>query len=277
MIDNLYVNKAIEYILDHINEDISVDDVAKYCDFSKYYFSRLFKMTTGESIYAFIKRLKMEQSAFRLKIEKDRSVTDISNEYGYSSSNYSSVFKQHHHKSPAEFRKTIADSSKKHPFSEKGRIELETYDEIDSKIDIEILADMRVIYERYLGNYSELSSNWETFLDKYDKYVNDDTLKIERDFDDPSITDVNVCLYEICITVDKTCDLENTYILKGGKFAIYKFKGQISYIYTAYQSFFANWLPNSDYKIDERYGFEIYRKVDCENMYMEIDICFPIK
>lgn len=277
MITNEYVNRAIDYILNHIGEEISVDEVAKHCNFSKYYFSRLFKMTTGEGIYEFIKRIKMEQSAFRLKVEKGKSITDIGSEYGYSASNYSSAFKQHHHMSPIEFRRSIIDRSLIHPTFNYANTQLGTYKNCDAKISIENLQDYLVIYERYIGNYGDLSANWGAFQNKYRHYITDKTLLIERTFDDPSITDIDECLYDICISIDSNCPLENTYILKGGKFAMYHFKGSMEEIYSAYQSIFNVWIAQSGYAIDERYGFEIYRKVDCSSMYMEIDICIPIK
>lgn len=86
------INKSIEYILQHIDEEISIEDVANYCNFSKYHFSRMFKAETGISLYSFIKRVKMDQSAVSLKVEKDKTITDIGINYGYSSSNYSSAF-----------------------------------------------------------------------------------------------------------------------------------------------------------------------------------------
>ena len=42
MITNETVNRAIDYILQHAKEDVTLEDVADYCHFSKYYFSRLF-------------------------------------------------------------------------------------------------------------------------------------------------------------------------------------------------------------------------------------------
>ncbi len=69
----------------------------------------------------------------------------------------------------------------------------------------------------------------------------------------------------------------NTLILRGGKFAVYHFKGLVNQIYTAYQSIFTMWMPHSGYEIGDRYGFDIYRKIDCNTMYMEIDLCIPIK
>ncbi len=277
MITNEYVNRAIDYILNHINEEISVDEVAKHCNFSKYYFSRIFKRVTGESIYEFIKRVKMEQSAFRLKVEKRRSITDIGCEYGYSSSNFSSAFKQHHDMSPIEFRRNVFNNSLMHPVFSYPNIHLLTFEECNDRISIETLEDFYVIYERRIGNYGDLSDNWEAFQNKYKEYINDKTLFIERTFDDPSITDIDECLYDICMSIDINCSLENTYTLQGGKFAIYHFKGYMQEIYYAYQSIFNVWIWQSGYCIDERYSFEIYRKVDCSSKYMEIDIYIPIK
>ena len=64
-------------------------------------------METGKSIYAFIKSAKIDQSAFRLKVEKDKTITDIGYYYGYSPSNYSSVFHKEKNISPVNFRKNI--------------------------------------------------------------------------------------------------------------------------------------------------------------------------
>ena len=37
------INQAISYIFDHIDEDITVDDVAHHCSYSKYHLTRMFK------------------------------------------------------------------------------------------------------------------------------------------------------------------------------------------------------------------------------------------
>lgn len=93
MIENQIINSAINYIFTHADEELSVENVADYCGYSKFYLERLFKAETGESIYSFIKRCKIELSAFRLKVEKDRSITEIGGDYGYSASNYAVLFK----------------------------------------------------------------------------------------------------------------------------------------------------------------------------------------
>ncbi|GAB6108970.1 AraC family transcriptional regulator [Fusibacter bizertensis] len=277
MIANEYINSAISYILSHINENMTVDEIAAHCNFSKFYFSRMFKIETGESIYEFIKRVKLEQSAFRLKVERNRSITDISCDYGYSSSNYSSAFRQHHNLSPIEFRRHIPQKSLTNPIFNNVAIGLESFEECNKKISIMHLKDRPVLYERHIGNYGDLSVHWGAFLEKYNAYIDESTLLLERTYDDPSITNIDECLYDLCLTIPEDTTLKNTYVLKGGKFAVYHFKGFVKQIYISFQVIFNVWLPQSQYTIDNRYGFEIYRKIDCDSMYMEIDLCIPIK
>ena len=104
-IHSAVINRAISYIFDHVDEDISVDDVAKHCSYSKYHLMRLFRENMDEALYQFIKRVRLERSAWKLKVEKERSVTEIGIEYGYSSSNFATAFRKHLNTSPTDFRK----------------------------------------------------------------------------------------------------------------------------------------------------------------------------
>ena len=90
------INQSIDYIMKHLDENLSLDTVAAHFFISKYHFSRIFKEETGESVYAFIKRCKIDQSAIDMKLNPAKAITDIGLDYGYSASNYSSVFRQHH-------------------------------------------------------------------------------------------------------------------------------------------------------------------------------------
>lgn len=289
MIKNEVVHKAINYILSHLDEDITIEEVANHCHFSKYYFSRIFKEETGESIYSFAKRMRLEQSAINLKLETKKSATDIGADYGYSASNYSTAFKKHHHRSPAEFRKEINPSCILHPYHKGALTQFKSFEEYDEEISIAEMEDFFVLYERHLGNYLELGDNWSSFREKYKIFQGENTLFIERFYDDPSITDVNQCLYDICMTGEKDF-IENrevetdfnsasasTMTIQGGKFAVYRFIGAVNDIFTAFQGVFNTWLPRSGYEMDERYGLDIYREMDNEKKQVIVDLCIPIK
>ena len=215
MITNESVKQSIDYIMQHLDEEISIEDVAENSHFSKFYFSRVFKAETGESIYAFIKRLKMEQSAVKLKIEKDKTITDIGFDYGYSPSNYSTAFKKHHNISPAEFRKAMDTISAMHPYDQDRHARFRSFEEYEQKIVITKMDDFEVICERHLGNYMALGKNWCDFIEKYKEHFTEDTLLIERSYDDPTITDVGQCLYDLCMTIDKKLTLEHATTIPG--------------------------------------------------------------
>lgn len=277
MITNTTINAAIDYIMNHLEENISINDVAEYCGYSKFYFGRVFKEQTGESIYAFIKRTKLEQCAFRLKTEQHRTITEISGDYGYTSSNFSTAFKEIKHTSPVYFRKDIMKKSIEHPFFHSGTKELESFEVCNSKITIETLPDYFVLFERIIGNYHNLSKDWCDFLGKYHEYYTDQSLLFERTYDDPSITDVDSCIYDICMSISPECNLDNTMTIQGGKFAVYHFQGESKDIFAAYQSVFNVWLPQTGNLIDNRYSFDLYREIRDDSPIMKIDFCIPIR
>ena len=116
-IRNAVINKAIDYIFDNIDENITVDDVAKHCSYSKYHLMRMFKEDTEEALYQFIKRIRLERSAWRLKVEKDKSITKIGVDSGYSSSNFATAFKKQLNVSPVDFRKSSEQMVEESSFS----------------------------------------------------------------------------------------------------------------------------------------------------------------
>ncbi len=119
------------------------------------------------------------------------------------------------------------------------------------------MPDYYTVFHRHKGSYGDLSKHWDEFQRIYAAYITEDTLLLERTYDDPSITEDGECLYDLYMTVPKDCGLPNTTVIEGGKFAVYHFSGPVNQIYTAYQTMFNVWLPGRGEKIDERYGFEI--------------------
>lgn len=274
------INKAINYIFEHIDEDITVEDVANHCSYSRYHLTRMFKEDTDEALYQFIKRVRLERSAWRLKVEKEKSITEIGGEYGYSSSNFATAFKRQLSISPADFRKVSEQMVEECSFSHG--ITLGELEVTEEPITVEYLDRFTVIYERKRGNYHNLAEEWCRFIEKYERFATKDTLYLECTIDDPSITDENNCMYELCQTISKadSATAEQAGILthdfEGGKYAVYHFKGFPQFLFMVYQEIFCRWLSKTGNQLAERPIFDIYRKIG-EDGYMEIDICFPLK
>lgn len=271
------VNQSIDYIFQHLNENLSVKEVANQFHYSEFYFSRIFKEEIGESVYAFIKRLKLDQSAIDMKVKSTRSIADIGLDYGYTSSNYSSAFKKHTSLSPAQFRKTLIADSIQNPFSPERLDVFQTYSTYNSNIRIAEIEDIPVLYERIIGSYLEIKTKWSMMMDDYKEYLHSDTLMIERFYNDPSISTGKSCICDLCLSADQNCELENMTTIRGGKFAVYRFEGKITDIFCALQGVFSVWLPKSNYELDERYGLNIYRKTDLANEFVVMDLYIPVK
>lgn len=270
------VNQSIDFIIQHLDEELSLDTVAAHFYLSKYYFSRIFKEETGETVYAFIKRCKADQSAIDIKLNPTRAITDIGLDYGYSSSNYSSLFRKHHNISPAMFRQSTPAASMPVPFDPERVVHFKTVDEYGARIHIEELDDFYVLYERYIGNYVDIEKNWYRFLDQYEAYLSEETILLERFFNDPSITNSSQCICDICMTVEQDWGLDHVMWIRGGKFIAYHFDGEIKDIFETLQGIFSVWLPQSGFTMAERYGLNMYRHIDRNNSRVVMDLYIPI-
>ena len=274
------INKAIGFIFDNMEEEIAVDDVAKHCGYSKYHLMRMFKEDTDEALYQFMKRVRLERSAWRLKVEKDKSVAEIGIDYGYSSSNFATAFKKHLNISPVDFRKRSEQMVEQSSFAHG--ISIDALEKSENLITVEKLDSFLVVYERKKGNYHDLPEQWRKFIKKYEHLSSADTIYMESTIDDPSITDEDRCMYELCQTISPAHPAlkEDSGILthnfEGGKYAVYHYKGFPQFLFMVYQEVFCRWLSKTGNQLDNRPIFDIYRNIR-EDGYMEIDICFPLK
>jgi len=100
-----FVFKAIEYINNHITEELTVDEISTAVFMSKYYFCRKFKKITGLSVmeYILITRLSLAQE---MLLNEQLTISQISDQCGFSSLAYfCNVFKQRNGKTPLQYRK----------------------------------------------------------------------------------------------------------------------------------------------------------------------------
>lgn len=98
---------AQRYVMTHLNEKISMDEMAKRLDLNSSHFSRIFKKETGETFVEFVTRSKMEKARELLDIS-NQSVEQISEELGFDNSSYFfKLFRAFSGMSPTEYRKKM--------------------------------------------------------------------------------------------------------------------------------------------------------------------------
>lgn len=100
------VSPAIHYLKNHFKEKISVQELAQLCFLSESRFFYLFKKHTGVSPVTYKNRLAVFASCQALVANKQKSVEEIAEEFGFESAIYfRRLFKKMTGKTPSSYRK----------------------------------------------------------------------------------------------------------------------------------------------------------------------------
>lgn len=96
------ISQVGQYIYDHSDQTISLEDLAQYTGFSKYHFNRIFFAATGYQLGEFIQRHKLEKALHIIK-QGNHNIIDVALSVGYESpSSFSRAFKKNFSVTPSD-------------------------------------------------------------------------------------------------------------------------------------------------------------------------------
>ncbi|WP_028552165.1 response regulator transcription factor [Paenibacillus sp. UNC451MF] len=109
--EHTLMSKIKGYVMQHLDQPISREDIAKYVNLHPDYLSRWYKKETQKSIMEYITEEKV-RVAKEMLLTTDLSVSDIAMSVGYSNFSYfSKVFKHVVSMNPNEYRKTKSQNN----------------------------------------------------------------------------------------------------------------------------------------------------------------------
>lgn len=112
--NNQIINKIIEYISKHYNEQLSLKELADKFHFNYYYLSSYFSSHISEGFSEYLNKVRVEKALELLRNEKI-PVAEISYLVGYSDHSYfCKVFKKLTNSTPSRYRKNIISSKRGH-------------------------------------------------------------------------------------------------------------------------------------------------------------------
>ncbi|MBS4536544.1 AraC family transcriptional regulator [Clostridium sp. D2Q-14] len=290
------INKVQDYIEKNIDEELSIEQLAKIANFSKFHFQRIYRYMTGESLYSYIKRLRLEKATFLLLANNKRSIQDIALSVGFSNqASFAKAFREKFGMSASKYRSLnqfenmqMINNVKEKDFSINGKV-------YDSKIRytrpirlyVKPIKDTRVIYIRHTGPYEGNGKLFEElFLKLYSftnskKYIRNDSkwFVVYHDFDD--LTMEEQLRISVCMSINEDIQVDGEFgsmILEGGKYVVGRFLLKSDEYKLAWNYMLSKWLPQSGYIPDDRMCFEYYPPQGCyENKEEKIvDIFIPI-
>ncbi|MDT8717477.1 helix-turn-helix transcriptional regulator [Clostridium sp. 19966] len=99
------LQQTLDYIEDHIKEDITLEQLAALCYYSDNHYHRIFQSIIGIPVADYIRKRKLAMAAGEI-IDTDKSILDIALEYGFNShETFSRGFKRIFDITPTEYRK----------------------------------------------------------------------------------------------------------------------------------------------------------------------------
>ena len=101
-----YVSRAIDYMIVHYNEELTLKKVSDSVFISEFYLSRLFRQELDTTFSDYLCKIRIEKAKNLLKNEKNPRIQDISEKTGFNDPNYfTKSFKKIAGVSPREYRK----------------------------------------------------------------------------------------------------------------------------------------------------------------------------
>ena len=269
------LSKVVSHIEKHFNESLTLEQLSEIACLSPYHFHRVFSAEMGESVHEHIKRLRLEDAAFKLKYS-DNSIDKISFYSGYErNTSFSKAFKQHFGQSPRNYRTTQRES--------------EPNKEVKLSARITAVDDIYVAYVRKKGSYYQAAQNaWQTLLSMAYRHglVKENTRAYGITYDSPDITAAPKIRYDACISLGDNNALDDdsgnnlsVQTIEGGQYAVFQHRGAYEKLEGVYNSIYEQWLPESGKLLRNLPSFCHYHEIDPSNVPEEClvtDVYIPI-
>jgi AraC family transcriptional regulator len=254
--------KVLIYIEENIDEDLTLENLAKIACYSPFHFHRVFQAIVGETVHSYIKRLRMQTAAGKL-LYTEQPITAIALDASFETpSAFTRAFKQFMGSSPRDYRylyaavDTMTQKIKELPMIKPDKIE-------------KSLPDLHLFFIRRYGNYTQ--SPW-TAWQAMTNFINENHLDRSKiryfgiSHDDPEVTNEDKLRYDAAILAPRGSTEKGEVgkqTLRGGKYAIFTHQGAYVGLEEAFNRIFLKWLPDSKETFDES------RAVFCEYFNME--------
>ena len=147
------IEGALDFIEEHLQEDISTEALAQSAGLSPFYFQRLFKRLTGRPVLEYVKMRRLAMAASALA-DREKRILDVAVEYGFSShAAFTRAFKEAYGISPEEYRKDwpMLNTCDKPELSMRYQLVDEGVPLIAGEIVLEIERRRLAVPEAYLG------------------------------------------------------------------------------------------------------------------------------
>lgn len=269
------LNEAMNYIEEHIREEIDYDQAAQIACCSTYHFQRMFAYMAGIPLSEYIRRRRMSLAAVDLQNHDEKIIT-VAMKYGYSSPTaFNRAFQSVHGIAPSLVKKGNASIKSFPPISFK--ITVKGVEELNYRVEekeaFRIIGISRPLHKDLEENFKIVPAMWqqlamEGVLERLGSMMDSQPM---------GLLGVSCCQsnddwkYYVAVSSTQSTreDLEE-YIVPASAWAIFPGSGTNQSIQELEQRIITEWLPTSGYEYGNAPDIEVYLNADPQNAKYEV-------
>ena len=242
------INRVVDFIGEHLDDELTLDTLSQVACFSKYHFHRLFTAYTGLSLQQYIKWLRLKRAAHQLIVERDNTIINIALDAGFEShESFTRAFKQICGENPTDFRlKSSWHTWETPPYS------LPKGDTNMINVSIKELPARRLAAIEHYGDPKKVGES----VSKLITWAKAQPVNLKPKpgeafgfaYDDPKKVPAEAFRFDLAITVPQTLKLDGEVIekqLPAGRYAVILHKGSRNNIDEKIYFLYREWLPES--------------------------------
>ncbi|MFC5525330.1 GyrI-like domain-containing protein [Rhodanobacter ginsengisoli] len=259
------MQRVLDYIDQHLDDDLDLGAVSRVAAFSKFHFHRQFVATFGLSVHRYVQLARMKRASRRLAWNDAESVTEIAMDAGYDAPDaFARAFRQRFGQSPSSFRKSpdwapwIAAFGPLDNARNKFMQIIFTHDDVT----IRDVPPMPVAMIEHRGDRATLGTTIERFkawckAEGLSPETGRSSLMVFRSERCPA----NPADYsmDLCVGTDRPIEMNDegmkAGLIPGGRCAVLRYPGNTNNLEPAALYLYRDWLPDSGEEVRD---FPIY-------------------
>lgn len=295
------LNRVMDHIQAHLAEPLDLERLAAVACFSPFHFHRIFRAWTGETLQAFVHRLRLERAAQQLVFDPLKPITDIALDCGFSgSSPFARAFRAATGMPASHWRKIHQPGRKDRqvPPALPAGSSLTADPVVRPKelpmraftLDVQVrnLEPATLAYLRHIGPYKGDAALFRRLFTRLFTWAGPRGLLgpqarcLSLYHDNPNLTPEAHHRLEVALTVPPGTAPDGEIgvrPLEGGRYATARARIHPHQYAEIWDSLCADWLPGSGYQPDDRVALEFYHndpQQDPEGMH-DIEIALPVR
>ncbi|MCI8591637.1 MAG: AraC family transcriptional regulator [Lachnospiraceae bacterium] len=268
------LNEAVDYMEEHLTEEMDYEQLGRIACCSSYHFQRMFAYMAGVPLSEYIRRRKMSLAAVDLQGGKMR-IIDVAGKYGYSSPTaFNRAFQSVHGMAPSAVKKEGVSVKSFPPV--RFKITVKGVEEMNYRIETKdafrIVGVSVPLHKDIEKNFAAIPSKWQEVS------VNGTLQRLAAMMDTPpmGVLGVSICndlepwRYYIAVSTSQAGEDLEEYTVPAAVWAIFSGEGTNQSIQELERRIVTEWLPTSGYEYGNAPDVEVYLNPDPQNARYEV-------